>query len=75
MLHLLVFLLACHNGAPVESASPPGEAPALMGARPAAPIAAPEFAAVSHDGSPRSKADLVGHPTVVWFFPAAGTPG
>lgn len=74
MLHLLVFLLACHNGAPVGSASP-GEAPALLGARPGAPVAAPEFTAVSHDASPRSKADLVGHPTVIWFFPAAGTPG
>ena len=35
----------------------------------------PEFKALSHDGTPRSKADLLGHPTVLWFFPVAGTPG
>jgi cytochrome oxidase Cu insertion factor (SCO1/SenC/PrrC family) len=73
MLHLLVFLLACHPGAPVESAST--DTPALLGARPAAPVPAPEFTAVAHDGTPRTKADLLGHPTVMWFFPAAGTPG
>lgn len=35
----------------------------------------PEFQALSHDGTPRSKADLLGHPTVLWFFPVADTPG
>ncbi len=35
----------------------------------------PEFKALSHDGAPRSKADLLGHPTVLWFFPVADTPG
>lgn len=30
---------------------------------------------VNLDGTARSKADLLGHPTVVWFFPFAGTPG
>lgn len=35
----------------------------------------PPFKALSHDGTPRSKKDLMGHPTVIWFFPVAGTPG
>ena len=30
---------------------------------------------VSHTGETRSLEDLKGHPTVVWFFPMAGTPG
>lgn len=33
------------------------------------------FRATSHDGSPRDMADLMGHPTVIWFFPAANTSG
>jgi hypothetical protein len=35
----------------------------------------PSFKALSHDGTLRSKKDLMGHPTVIWFFPVAGTPG
>ena len=67
-------MLVVGHDAPVEPT--PTEAPAaLLGTPPASPVAAPEFAAVAHDGSARSKADLIGHPTVVWFFPAAGTPG
>jgi len=45
------------------------------GTLPPIEIAAPDFAAVNRDGSARSKADLLGHPTVLWFFPFAGTPG
>lgn len=30
---------------------------------------------LSHTGQPRSLDALTGHPTVVWFFPMAGTPG
>ena len=36
---------------------------------------APEFVATNRDGSARSRPDLVGHPTVIWFYPAAGTSG
>lgn len=38
-------------------------------------IPVPEFTAQNMDGSLRSKADLIGHPTVVWFYPAAMTSG
>ena len=39
------------------------------------PVELPDFQVVNYDESPRSKDDLLGHPTVVWYFPAAGTPG
>ena len=43
---------------------------------PAATIVIAEFEGVlSHTGEPRRKDALLGHPTVVWFFPMAGTPG
>ena len=38
-------------------------------------LAAPEFGATSHDGTHRTKANLIGKPTIMWFFPLAGTPG
>jgi hypothetical protein len=47
----------------------------LHGTPPDSPLAAPEFTATAMDGTPRSQPDLVGHPTVLWFYPAAGTGG
>ena len=47
----------------------------LHGTEPAQPVLPPEFSATSHDGGLRSQTDLLGHPTVMWFFPAAATPG
>jgi peroxiredoxin len=38
-------------------------------------IPAPDFMALNHDGTERSKADFLGKPTVIWFYPAANTPG
>jgi cytochrome oxidase Cu insertion factor (SCO1/SenC/PrrC family) len=67
----LFSLLACHPASP-----PAAEAVAnLNGLRPSAPLEVPDFSAINQDGVARSKADLLGHPTAVWFFPAAGTPG
>lgn len=57
---------------PTESQPPDDE---LYGSYPADPKPAPEFEATNRDGSPRGRADLLGHPTVLWFFPAAGTYG
>ena len=45
------------------------------GTLPPIEIAAPDFSAQNRDESLRSKDDLLGHPTVLWFFPFAGTPG
>ena len=48
----------------------------LTGRIPENPLPVPEFSAVvNYDGSERTKADLIGHPTVVWFYPLAGTYG
>ena len=47
----------------------------LYGSVPDEALAAPEFSATHHDGSARSREDLLGHPTVMWFYPAAGTYG
>jgi hypothetical protein len=38
-------------------------------------LEAPEFAATNRDGAARSRGDLVDGPTVMWFYPAAGTYG
>jgi cytochrome oxidase Cu insertion factor (SCO1/SenC/PrrC family) len=45
------------------------------GTPPESPIPVPTFTARNMDGETRTQADLVGHPTVIWFYPAAGTSG
>lgn len=47
----------------------------LHGATPKEALPAPVFSALNRDGSSRSKPDLVGHPTVVWFYPLANSAG
>ena len=47
----------------------------LSGTVPDSSLPAPEFQATSNDGSSRGPEDLIGQPTVVWFFPLAGTYG
>ena len=47
----------------------------LFGQRPASALSLPTFMALNSDGASRTQADLLGHPTVMWFFPFAGTPG
>ena len=47
----------------------------LHGTAPADPLPVPDFEAINRDGKSRSKPDLVGHPTVVWFYPLANTSG
>jgi len=42
---------------------------------PATSLPAPEFSATNYDGTARGISDLTDGPTVVWFFPAAGTYG
>lgn len=49
---------------------------AVAGTRPDEPRPAPDFEGVlAHDGNVRTRADLVGRPTVLWFYPMAATPG
>ena len=47
----------------------------LNGTIPVAALAPPTFLAENYDGGTRTEADLIGKPTVMWFFPFAGTPG
>ena len=47
----------------------------LSGTQPAQALPAIDFVAQNSDGSDRGKEDLMGNITVMWFFPAADTPG
>jgi len=47
----------------------------LHGTIPPEELASPEFVVTNLDEGSRTEADLLGQPTVMWFFPAAGTPG
>ncbi len=84
---MLMLMLACTE--PLEGTTPrtdtsaaetagdttvPEEA-TLYGQAPAEALLAPDFAATNYDGTARSKVNLQGQPTVMWFFPAAGTYG
>ena len=63
----LALLVGCGSHAPLPTG--------LYGHAPAAPIAAPPFTATNRDGAPRGPDALLGHPTVLWFYPAAATAG
>jgi hypothetical protein len=47
----------------------------LNGTPPDEALPAPEFTATAMDGTPRTQPDLMGQPTVLWFYPAAFTGG
>ena len=47
----------------------------LNGSVPDQALEAPEFDARNRDGAPRSQQDLLGHPTLMWFYPKASTSG
>ena len=46
----------------------------LNGTEPSTVLALPTFTATNHDGQTRNQNNLIGNPTVLWFFPFAGTP-
>ena len=52
-----------------------GTADGLTGTIPSEAREAPNFTATNYDGSERTKADLMGKATVMWFYPLAKTPG
>lgn len=80
-----------NKGQPASPAAPakdaveaPAKAPVVEPGQPklhgtAPPVAkrtpAPAFAARNRDGSARGQADLLGHKTILWFYPKASTPG
>ena len=47
----------------------------LNGTFPAEELALLDFSAENSDGTTRGKDYLIGHPTVIWFFPYAQTTG
>jgi len=47
----------------------------FFGREPAKALSVPKFTAFNLDDTERSQEALVGQPTVMWFFPAAGTYG
>lgn len=50
--------------------------PVLFGTVPPVNLPVPEFSeVVAMDGTARSSADLIGKPTVLWFYPQAFTGG
>jgi hypothetical protein len=58
-----------------DGPGPPDTDDFLYGTAPAIALAAPEFTVTNRDGTPRTRADLLGHPTVMWFYPAAFSGG
>jgi len=68
MIALVLFACTARLPAVADAAS-------LHGERPAAPIPVPDFKALDQHGQPRTKEALLGHPTVMWFYPAAATAG
>ena len=87
-MHIISLLLGCSGT--VEDSSTPDttdsgtvadtdttvEVPdGTYGQLPSESLPAPEFAATNSDGTSRGISDLTDGPTVVWFFPAAGTYG
>jgi len=46
-----------------------------IGERPDEFLGLPEFEATAHNGEARGQADLLGHPSVIWFYPMADTSG
>ena len=47
----------------------------LIGKAPQSPVGLPTFEVLNLDASPRTQADLLGHRSVIWFYPFANTPG
>ncbi|MFH1468525.1 MAG: hypothetical protein ABIO70_29315 [Pseudomonadota bacterium] len=68
---------AADTSPPVDTAPPfdTGLYGELHGARPAVFLEAPEFEATAHNGELRGREHLLGHPTVLWFYPMASTSG
>jgi hypothetical protein len=79
----LLFIVACTStsadsaDARADTASAVDTARVVdtVGVAPDAPVPLPMFAATNMDETSRGPADLQGGPTVVWFYPAAGTYG
>lgn len=56
---------------PIDTAT----AAELVGTIPDVALPVADFAATNSDGQARTSINLTGQPTVIWFYPAAGTYG
>jgi len=82
-LGILLLLVGCSPPLAEDSSStddtdtsPPIDTAPLadrFGTVPSSPVPAPEFSALNFDETSRTSADLMGHPTVIWFYPKAAT--
>lgn len=67
------------DGAAVDSADPDTAAPdpgdGLHGSAPDPAIPLPAFTATNRDGTPRGPENLIGNPTIIWFYRDAGSAG
>ena len=73
----LLLALACggSSSATTEAdVAPKADNPDLHGVA-ANKTVTPEFRATAMNGEPRTTKNLQGSPTVIWFYPKAGTPG
>lgn len=57
------------DGAPAADV----DLPQLHGSTPSTPKPLIAFTATNRDGAARTETALMGHPTVIWFYPAAFT--
>lgn len=57
---------------PADTGETADTAPRTHGLPPDAPLAAPTFVATADDGTARGRDDLLGHRTLLWFFPTVG---
>lgn len=72
---LLTSLACAANPKGPSEARAPSSPSALHGQPPAATTHLPDFRATNRDGQARTRDDLIGTPTVVWFYPSAATSG
>ena len=59
----------------VNTSTEPDDNQEYFGTIPTSQLVAPDFSAQNYDEGLRDKNNLIGQPTVLWFFPAAGTYG
>lgn len=64
---------SCSGGG--RAVDPAADWSRLHGTLPADQLSLPVFTATNMDGTVRDESDLLGHVTLMWFYPAAGTGG
>lgn len=63
------------TGGNADGAADGADGDELNGDTPDSDVPAPTFTAANRDGSARSREDLLGQPSVMWFYPLAASAG